>query len=91
LEEDGGTILLKPGDRFLLRLGQEYDWTVNVADPSIVSRVVDVTVVQGAQGLYEAHKAGTASLSATGDPVCRQAQPPCAAPSRSFKIDIVVN
>jgi hypothetical protein len=90
LDNDGQTITMNPGGRFLLELGEEYDWTVTVADPGIVSRLVNATVVPGAQGLYEAHKAGSTTLTASGDPVCRQSQPPCAAPSRSFTINIVV-
>jgi hypothetical protein len=90
LENDGGMITLKPVERFLLKLGEEYNWTVTVADQSIVSRVVGITVVRGAQGVYEAHTAGSTTLTATGDPVCRQSQPPCAMPSRLFEIKVEV-
>jgi carboxyl-terminal processing protease len=90
LDDEGQTITLKAGERFLLQLGAEYDWTVTVADQSILSRVVNVTVVRGAQGLYEAHKLGSTTLTATGDPVCRQSQPPCATPSRLFEIRVNV-
>jgi predicted secreted protein len=90
LDENGGTITLKIGERFLLELGENYDWTVTVADQTILSRVVNVTVVRGAQGLYEAHKPGTTKLTAVGDPFCRKAQPPCAAPSLLFEIEVIV-
>jgi carboxyl-terminal processing protease len=90
LANDGETITLHVDEQFLLKLGEEYDWTVTVADQSIVSRVVNITVVRGAQGVYEAHKAGSTTLTATGDPVCRQSQPPCAMPSRLFQINVVV-
>jgi hypothetical protein len=90
LDDNGKTISLQVGQQFLLDLGEEYTWTVTVADPAIVSRVVNVTVIRGAQGLYEAHQAGSTTLTAVGDPVCRQAQPPCAAPSIQFQIDITV-
>lgn len=91
LADDGTTLPLQPGERFLLKLGEDYDWTVIVADQSIVSRVVNILVVRGAQGVYEAHQVGSTTLTATGDPVCRQAQPPCAAPSREFRLEIVVS
>ncbi|MCL5024972.1 MAG: hypothetical protein M1531_00515 [Chloroflexi bacterium] len=90
LADDGQTIELHTGERFLLELGSDYDWTVTVADQNIVSRVVNVLVIRGAQGIYEAKQPGRTTLSATGDPPCRKAQPPCAAPSRTFRIDIVV-
>ncbi len=90
LADDGQNIELHTGDRFLLNLGEGFDWTVNVADPSIVSRVVNVTVIQGAQGIYEAKRSGTTTLTATGDLPCRKSQPPCAAPSRLFRIQITV-
>jgi hypothetical protein len=90
LDNNGQTITLKIGERFLLKLGEEYNWTVTVADPSIASRVVNITVVRDAQGVYEAHKSGSTTLTASGDPVCRQAQPPCGMPSILFEITMVV-
>jgi hypothetical protein len=81
---------LHAGERFLLKLGEGYNWTVTIADQSIISRVVNITVVRGAQGVYEAHQAGSTTLTATGDPVCRQSKPPCAMPSRLFQINVVV-
>jgi hypothetical protein len=90
LNEDGQTVQMRVGDRFLLALGEGYDWTVEVADPSVLSRVIGVLTVRGSQGLYEAHKAGTTTLTATGDPPCRRAQPACAAPSRLFQVTVIV-
>jgi photosystem II stability/assembly factor-like uncharacterized protein len=91
LKNDGTVIQLQPGERFLLKLGEDNDWTVTVTDQSIVSRVAGILVVRGAQGVYEAHAAGSTTLTATGDPVCRQAQPPCASPTREFRLDIIVS
>jgi hypothetical protein len=90
LDNNGGTIDLKVGEQFLLKLGEDYNWAVTIADPTVVSRVVNITVVRGAQGVYEAHQPGSTQLTATGDPVCRQSQPPCTAPSRLFQIQIIV-
>jgi len=78
------------GERLLLRLGEGYDWTVTVSDPSVLSGVVGVLLVRGAQGLYQADRAGQAILSAIGDPPCRKVQPPCAAPSRAFQLTVAV-
>jgi hypothetical protein len=90
LADDGRTITLTVGQRFLLNLGADYTWTVTLDDQAVVSRVVGVLVIRGAQGLYEARQSGQATLTATGDPVCRGATPPCAAPSRQFRVEIVV-
>ena len=90
LAMDGQTVTVRNGERILLQLGEEYTWTVAPDDAGVISRVVNVTTIRGSQGLYEAHKPGKTTLRATGDPQCRTAQPPCAAPSRTFTIDVVV-
>ncbi len=89
-ENDGQTLTLAVGDRVLLHLGNEFDWSVSVDKPSVVDRVRNITVVQGAQGVYEALAPGTAVLSATGDPPCRKVTPPCGAPSILFQVTLVV-
>lgn len=78
------------GDRFLLKLGEEYDWTISIGDTQVVSRVMNIAVVRGAQGVYEAQKAGRTTLSAAGDPPCLKAEPPCKAPSVAFEVKLVV-
>jgi ABC-type transport system substrate-binding protein len=88
--DNGATLALHIGDRFLLNLGSDFDWTVSVDDPSVVERVRNVTVVRGAQGVYEALKTGTTMLHATGDPPCRKATPACGAPSILFEVTLVV-
>ena len=90
LADQGSMIDLSVGESFLLQLGEEYTWDVSVSDQNVVSRVRNITVVRGAQGVYIALQAGTVTLSATGDPVCRQSKPPCAMPSIMFEIKIVV-
>ncbi len=90
LNDNGKTINLKPGERFLLNLGEGYDWSVTVGDEQVVSRVIGITVIRGAQGIYEAHQAGQTTLQAAGDPACRKNQPPCAAPSKEFSVTLVV-
>lgn len=79
------------GDSFLLNLGTDiYNWTVNVDNQDVLHLKVGVMVIKGAQGIYEALAPGTATLTATGDPLCRHAQPPCAIPSILFSVTIVV-
>jgi hypothetical protein len=48
-------------------------------------------VVRGAQGIYEAHNPGRTTLTAVVDPVCRNEQPPCGAPSLEFRLTVVVS
>lgn len=88
--QDGQTITLRPGQRFLLTLGESDDWTVIPDDPEIVGRVVNVLTTRGSQGLYEARRPGRTFLSATGDPPCRKVQPPCTLPSRLFRLQVIV-
>lgn len=90
LADQGKTLTLAPGQRFLLDLGEGFDWSPVVGDPAIVSRVPNISVIRGAQGIYEAHAPGQTTLTVTGDPTCRQSTPPCMAPSRMFSLTIVV-
>jgi hypothetical protein len=90
LDDQGKTISLVVGESFLLKLGDEYTWEVSISDQNIVSRVKNITVVSGAQGVYNAAQPGSVTLTAAGDPQCRQSQPPCAMPSIQFVITIVV-
>lgn len=90
LSSNRTTLTLHVGQAFLLKLGDIYIWNVQVADPAIVSREVNVLVVRGAQGIYQAHEAGTTRLTAQGDPACRKSVPACAMPSIAFQITLVV-
>jgi hypothetical protein len=90
LEDQGRKISLAIGDEFLLKLGEGYNWDVAISDQAVLSRVIGIAVIRGAQGLYAAHKAGTVSLDATGDPQCRQSKPACAMPSLKFNVTVTV-
>ncbi len=90
LADNGKTITLQVGQRFLLNLGSEKKWNVQVADQSIVSRVVNITVIRGAQGVYEAHAVGETKLTAAGTPICDSTQAGCSQIALPFEIQIVV-
>jgi len=91
LEDKGKTFDLKVGDSFLLNLGTDvYDWTVTVDNENVLHMKMGVMVIKGAQGIYDALAPGTAVLSATGDPHCRQSKPACGQPSILFSVTIVV-
>lgn len=90
LADNSRTISLKVNEEILLKLGETYNWVITIPDQSIISRVMNIAVVRGAQGVYTAHKAGQTTLEAIGDPTCRQSDPPCEMPSISFKVTIIV-
>jgi hypothetical protein len=90
LSDQDRTVALRVGQRVQVSLGEDFDWAVQVDDPSILSGVPNISVARGVQGVYEAHRSGQTLLTATGDPTCRKAQPPCEQPSRSFRVQIAV-
>jgi len=90
LEQNNQAISLKKGQSFLLKLGDSHDWSVDISNQTVVSRVMNVMVIRGAQGLYHAHNIGITTLTATGDPVCYKETPRCLAPSIMFRLGINV-
>jgi hypothetical protein len=91
LDDKEKTFNIQVGDSFLLNLGGDvYDWTVTVDNENVLRMKMGVIVIKGAQGIYDALAPGTATLSATGDPKCRQSNPPCGAPSILFTITVIV-
>jgi hypothetical protein len=90
LDNNNQVFTLRAGETFLLKLGDGYDWSPVVDNPSVISRVINIAVVKGAQGIYSAHNVGIATLTATGDPVCRQEKPACMMPSIIFTLHIEV-
>jgi len=91
LVENGKTIHMSAGQSFLLKLGQDYDWSITLSDQNVISRVKNIAVIVGAQGVYDALATGSAILSAVGDPPCRTATPACASPSIIFSVTVIVN
>jgi len=91
LANQGQTINLHMGDSFLLNLGDDqYTWVVNVDNQDVLRMKMGVMVIKGAQGIYDALAPGSAILTATGDPLCRQSTPACAMPSILFTVYINV-
>ncbi len=91
LADSGKTFILHPGERFLLNLGlEQYNWSVSVDDQNVLSRVPNILVIRGAQGVYEARNPGQANLTATGNPACRNLTPKCMIPSLIFRIIVIV-
>jgi len=90
LEQNNHEIYLKKGESFLLKLGNNYNWNIDISDQTIVSRIINIMVINGAQGIYKAHNTGTTTLTAQGDPLCLSSIPRCAMPSILFRVNITV-
>jgi hypothetical protein len=90
LDDRGKTIPLRVDERFLLQLGDGFTWSINISDLSVISRVPNIMVVKGAQGVFVAHQPGKVTLSASGDPLCRQSKPACSMPSIVFEVNFIV-
>ena len=90
LDNNNQLITLHPGEQFLLKLGDVYQWDLVIDNPKVVSQAMTFVAIKGAQGLFSAQQAGTATLTATGDPLCRQSKPACGMPSILFTLHIEV-
>ena len=91
LDDNGRTFTYAVGASFLLDLGADiYDWEVTVDQPEFFALKKGVTVVQGAQGIFEALQPGTALLTAIGNPKCLQSSPPCMMPTVLFRVTLIV-
>jgi hypothetical protein len=87
--ESAHTLEYVVGQSFLLNLGADYQWDVQVSDQSVVHRKVNVTVVRGAQGIYVARAPGRTTLIANGKMVCAAGQA-CPALVLHVQIQLVV-
>jgi hypothetical protein len=84
------TLRLVVGDTFVLKLGDEYIWQVEIGDERIVTRAPNSGVKSDARGPYLARAPGQTELQITRDPACSKASPPCAMPSILFQVTIAV-
>ena len=90
-QDRGKTFNMKVGDSFLLNLGSDaYDWSVSIDNEEVLRMKMGIMVIKGAQGIYEALAPGTATLIATGNPLCLQSRPACAMPSILFSVTLIV-
>ena len=88
MSDNGSTLHLAVGRRFLLDLGDSLIWAVTVADPAVVAAVPGATVGLGSQGLYEARAPGSTTVSAVGSAPCSSG--PCPLFRVGFRITVVV-
>ena len=91
IDDGGKTIDLRVGERFLLVLKKDsFEWEASVQDSTIIKKVTDAETIAGAQGIFEAQKAGQTKLDALGNFPCVKSNPPCRMPSIFFQLNIVV-
>ncbi len=90
LADNHRTLTLAVGDRFSLNLGEGFDWEINFDTTGPVSRVKNLMLMRGVQGVYSADRPGTVQFTALGNPVCLRSNPACAMASISFVLDVVV-
>jgi hypothetical protein len=93
-EDNGGTFRLGIGDHLLVRLGEEgMNWSDLESSSAAVTVVERLFLVDPGYREWEVTgvRNGEATLTAVGNRPCRDAEPPCAAPSALFKVTIVVD
>lgn len=69
-QSNGTTVHLAKNERFAIRFGNDLGWTLSFSPQGVIARVPNSTTDDGFQGVYEADATGTATLTATGRPVC---------------------
>ncbi|MSQ15434.1 MAG: hypothetical protein EXR50_06180 [Dehalococcoidia bacterium] len=90
LADNGRTFDLLTGDLLSVDLGTAYQWMVTVEKESILEPLPTMGLA-AMPAMYRAIRPGETKLSATGDLPCRNARPPCLAPSLLFEIHVVVH
>jgi hypothetical protein len=90
LSDNGKSITLHKGESFLLKLGEMYNWNIEIDNQTVVSRAMNIMVIRGAQGVYDTHNLGQAVLTGVGDPWCLTSVPSCKMPSILFKLNVTV-
>lgn len=88
LDYVGKTISMKPGQGFLLKLGNGFSWTVSIEPEDLLTMNLRITPKPEEQGVFIARKKGTVFISAIGVPDCLSFDPPCARPSVIFRMSV---
>ena len=89
--DNGKSFVFHVGDSFLLDIGTDvYEWTVAIDNQDVVALKASETAPEGAQGFFSVLGAGTATLTAVGDPLCRKVSPPCGVPTILFRVTLTV-
>jgi hypothetical protein len=91
LDDARKTFNLKVGEKFLLLLKKDtIEWSVSFTDSSLIVRLAEEPAVPGAQGIFQAVRAGTTQLSAIGEYPCAKLRPACLQPALAFEAGFIV-
>lgn len=91
LDQNNKEIHLQVGKKFLLKLDQNYNWDVNVDNQSVVNRVINIMENKSMQWIYKANIPGTATITATGNPICLNEIPSCKLTSLIFRVTVIAS
>jgi hypothetical protein len=92
-EDDGRTYTAHVGEVINVHLTADSGtrWSAPTSDSAAVLAGSGTTAPDGAgNGSFTARSPGTARITATQDPQCRSASPPCGMPSRMYSVTISV-
>ena len=87
--DDGKTVAANLGDSVLVKLGDDFNWTITASGQPLLRRVPNVLLIRGAQGLYDVQRPGETDWTATGSPICAPEQP-CPLLLATFRVHISV-
>jgi hypothetical protein len=82
---NNGSVTLHTGQCLLLALDSNYNWSVTVNNPAVLS--CDSQLGSGEEASCTAVGLGSTTLQATGNPLC---YPQCLLPSRLFQLSVTV-
>lgn len=92
--DSGRTVRLRVGQVLVVGLSSDGSWLWSApqeGDPSVLHRDTSTVNRGSASARFTAIAAGATDVTASGDPACRAATPPCGAPSQLWRVHVVVS
>jgi hypothetical protein len=87
LTDNGKTVAFSVGERFLLTIDSNYEWTVAPIDQSLIAYVPTLIPIPGPDGFFEAVARGKTTIKAQGLPNCGK----CRLQPTDFAVTIVID
>jgi len=92
LDDSDQTVEMQVGDRFMVFFQRDvYEFDLSFDDPTLTKRVDDSELLPGAQGVFEAERSGSTTLTGVGSLPCHKSTPPCEAPSIGVQVHLVIH
>jgi hypothetical protein len=85
--DNGKTIRVSKGDQFLLALGGNFNWSLDLIDQSKIVAVPTLIAIPGSQGVFEAVSTGKVTITAFGAPNCQK----CIDPPAQFAVTLLID